>query len=363
MTSADTAPRNRTVQRVVALDALRVAAVLGVVAIHVTGILVSNPEIKGSTSWWIALAVNAGSIWVVPAFVMVSGALLLGPGPHRDGPAAFYRRRLLRLGPAFVFWPLFYIFVVRMLLSGAELSPWQVLGLLASGTPYTHLYFLFLIVGLYAVAPVLAAFLRGGGERRARLFAASVLTVTILTYTAASALTAIGQPHPIMLSALTQWLPYVGYFLAGWALRNVIPRGMWLAVVIVATVGVLAEIVWQSGTRSSHPTLNAVLPLGYLGLATAIAACGVFLAFQGSFATVTLPDRARRILVALSDAAFGVFLVHFVVLILVRMAVEQLVGGVASSLPVTAFIWVVVVVLSFAVSLVARRIPFVRRLF
>lgn len=363
MSSADAPLLTRTGERVVALDALRVAAVLGVVAIHVTGIMVSNPEIKGSVSWWIALAVNAGSIWVVPAFVMVSGALLLGPGPHRDGPAAFYRRRLLRLGPAFVFWPLFYIFVVRMLISGAVLTPFGVIGLLAAGTPYTHLYFLFLIVGLYAVAPVLAAFLRGGGERRARIFTGSTLAVTILTYTLAAALTTIGQPQSIVLNALTQWLPYVGYFLAGWALREFIPRGIQLAAVILLTVGLLAEIVWQSGTRTDHPTLNAVLPLSYLGLATVLASCGVFLSFQGTFAAFTLPPRARKVLVALSDAAFGVFLVHFVVLILVRMAVAELVGGVAGSLAVTAFVLVVVLVLSFAISLLARKVPYLRRLF
>ncbi|MFF2274906.1 acyltransferase [Agromyces sp. NPDC058126] len=363
MTHADAPPLRRAVERVVALDGLRVAAVLGVVAIHVTGIMVSNPEISGSMSWWLALAVNAGNIWVVPVFVMVSGALLLGEGTHRNGPASFYRRRLLRLGPAFVFWPLFYIFVVRMLISGAELTPLGVVGLLAAGTPYTHLYFLFLIVGLYAVAPVLAAFLRGGGEGRARIFAASALAATILTYTLASVFTAIGQPQSIVLNALTQWLPYVGYFLAGWALRVFVPRGTTLAVVVIATVGLLAEIVWQSGTRADHPTLNAVLPLGYLGLATALAACGVFLSFQGIFAAVALPTRARRVLATLSDAAFGVFLVHFVVLILVRMAVAALGGAVTSSLTVTVIIWLVVVVISFAISLIARRVPYLRRLF
>nr|WP_223169245.1 acyltransferase family protein [Microbacterium sp. MF43] len=344
------------------MDALRVVAVLGVVAIHVYAAMVVDPGIQGTASWWVAVAVNAGSIWVVPVFVMVSGALLLAPGPHRDGPGAFYRKRLLRLGPAFVFWQLFYILVVRLVISRDDLAPGQILASIAAGTPYTHLYFLYLIVGLYAVAPVLEAFLRRGGQRRAVIFAACVLGGTVLTYTIASLLSAVGQEHSIVLSALTQWIPYVGYFLAGWALRDFAPRAIWLVGTIAVTAAVIAEIVWQSGTRADHPVLNTVMPLGYLGLAPALAALGVFATFHGLFARRVLRPRAQRVLAMLSDAAFGVFLVHFVIMLVVRAAFAQADAPVTGSLAVTTAIWVVVVVLSFAISLGARRVPYLRRL-
>nr|BFF10659.1 hypothetical protein GCM10025699_19620 [Microbacterium flavescens] len=59
-----------------ALDILRVVAVAGVVAIHVFAATVENEAIRGSGTWWVAVAIDIGFIWVVPAFVMVSGALL-----------------------------------------------------------------------------------------------------------------------------------------------------------------------------------------------------------------------------------------------------------------------------------------------
>ncbi|MFD0595628.1 acyltransferase family protein [Catellatospora coxensis] len=62
------------------LDALRVAAILGVVAIHVFGLMVGNDDLRGTLPWWIATAIDMGAVWCVPVFIMISGALVLAPG-------------------------------------------------------------------------------------------------------------------------------------------------------------------------------------------------------------------------------------------------------------------------------------------
>src|SRR5690606_29586683 len=159
-----------TKTRLWSLDVTRVVAVLGVVAIHVFAELVSNAERRGSMGWWGAVIVDIGFVWVVPVFVMISGALILAPHQYREGTRSFYRRRLLRLAPAVVFWSMFYFLVIRVALTEAPVSRADIARFFLEGRPYTHLYFLWLIVGLYAVAPVLAAFLRDGGARRANIF-------------------------------------------------------------------------------------------------------------------------------------------------------------------------------------------------
>jgi surface polysaccharide O-acyltransferase-like enzyme len=69
-----TVPANASAVRTrsVSLDALRITAILGVIAIQVFGGIVSNPAIRGSGTWWVATAIDVGSIWVVPVFVMAS---------------------------------------------------------------------------------------------------------------------------------------------------------------------------------------------------------------------------------------------------------------------------------------------------
>ncbi len=154
-------------QRRWALDVLRIVSVIGVVAIHVFGNMVGNDAVHGSIRWWGAVIVDLGFVWVVPVFVMISGALILEPRQYAKGPADFYRRRLLRLGPAFVFWPLFYVFVVSSVMAG-RLADWRASARRRRRPPQLHAPVLPLVDRrLYVVAPVLAAFLRDGGRRRA----------------------------------------------------------------------------------------------------------------------------------------------------------------------------------------------------
>ncbi|MBD8022236.1 acyltransferase [Microbacterium gallinarum] len=348
--------------RIPALDILRVVAVAGVVTIHVFAATVENDSIRGSGTWWVAVALDIGFIWVVPAFVMVSGALLLTQRMQGEGPAVFYRKRLLRLGPAFVFWQLFYIVVVRTWMTGQELGLGAALGLIAGGRTYTHLYFLWLIVGLYAVAPVLWPFLRDGGRRRAVILATCVILATAAVYTIAALFGATGSPRPINLTALTQWLPYVGYFVAGAAFAGIVVSSSRAIAMAVGVTALLGFAIWEYGVSPDFPAVRAALPVTYTSVVTAGATIGIFLLTQRFFAGRVGPA-AGRVWRTLSDASFGVFLVHFVIMIALRMLLPDLARTATESIGAAVLMWLAVVILSFAVSLASRRIPFVRRVF
>lgn len=322
--------------------------------------MVVNAEIRGSTGWWAAVALDIGFVWVVPVFVMISGALVLEPRQHAAGPAPFYRRRLLRLAPALIFWSLFYFLAIRTGVTGAAITRVDIASFVLDGRPYTHLYFLWLIVGLYAVAPILAAFLRDGGRRRALILAAAVLAATIITASSSSLLGALGSPRPLTLMALTQWVPYVGFFVAGWALRETLLRGWALVGAIAGTLVALVLPVIQYGVRPAFTLLDAVAPVSYFGPVVAAATVGIFVCANSMLADWQPGERAGRLLRELSDSAFGVFLVHFAIMVILR--------GIApfdraeASFTLSLLEWTVVVVLSFVVVIGVRRVPLLRRL-
>jgi surface polysaccharide O-acyltransferase-like enzyme len=347
------------------LDALRIISILGVISIHTFGGIVTNDAVRGSGSWWLANALDIGFIWVVPVFVMVSGALVLAPRMHQDGPGAFYRKRLLRLGWAFVFWQVFYVVVVYMGLSGAPLSWRQAAGLVYDGTTYTHLYFLWLIVGLYAVAPILYAFLRDGGQRRAGLLALGLIAATTLVYVGASVLSHFGTPRSVPLMALTQWIPYAGYFAAGWALRELRLRGWRLLAGAVATIAAIVSATLLYALPDRAPLLHALLPVNYLGPLVVLSAVGVFVVGNSVFDALQprLPARASRAVAVVSDAVFGVYLFHFFLLVLAQRLWPELAVRRAETWWVAAVLAAAIAVVSFAVSMAMRRVPFVRRLF
>jgi surface polysaccharide O-acyltransferase-like enzyme len=342
-------------------DALRVAAICGVVAIHIIGLFLGNRGAQGGTRWWLAVAVDVGAIWAVPVFVMLSGALVLTPAAHAAGPAAFYRKRFARIIPAMIVWHLVYLLLVRGWLHGESLAPRRVAVMLIDAKIYTALYFLWLIAGLYLLAPVLATWLHAGGPRRALATAGSILGWTLVAWALPGVSALLGATRPVTLGAWTQWGAYVGYFVAGWALHKLILSRRALAAAAVLAVVLLAELIWQYGQRGRFPVLDAVLPVHYLGAVTAAVSICLLLVAVGVGARWSPPEHVRQVLKRLSDASFGVFLVHLLIFALVQEAVPATRG--AGSLSALVGTYAVVLVASFAVSVGAARVPYLRAIF
>lgn len=359
--SAHAAPTTSTGHRW-DFDLLRILAILGVVAIHVFGLILGSPELKGTSTWTFAVVLDIGSTWCVPIFVMLSGALLLDPRAHRAGPGAFLRRRAVRLLPAVVVWHLVYLVVVRKVLLESELDPSTVAVNFIDGKVYTALYFLWLILGLYLVAPVLAAFL-GGDTRRARvvavlacLWCAAVVTLPVLAGY-------LGFPRARVDTLVTMFVPYIGLFVAGYAWREPRRSGLrWVAAGVVAAALVAFNVLlFLAGPSDLVALLKAVVPINYATVPTVVASIALFLFVIDLCARLDPPAPVRRVLQTLGNATFGVFLVHLVFVAIVRRWSPDFYADPA---PVAKTqLYLLVVVASFATSVVAARIPLLRRVF
>ena len=274
------------------LDVLRIIAIVGVVAIHTFSWVVTNPEQVGSVQRVVAIAVDLGFVWAVPVFVMISGALILRPSTFARGIPSFYRSRALRLVPALVFWNLVYLFIAKWFLLDVRPSLRGLVEMTMDGRFYTQLYFLWIVLGLYLVAPVLAAFLKDGGTARALITAGVALVWAVVVFTLPITVDALfGVQRPIAVSFLLLWLPYVGYFLAGYALSLVELRRwmVWSALAVAVATGALT--IWQYASRGSVPLLDALSPVSYYGPIVAVLSVAVFVFFVGTFDTVTFRPR------------------------------------------------------------------------
>ncbi|CAN5342594.1 acyltransferase [soil metagenome] len=347
--------------RLLGYDLLRIWSILAVVAIHTFGQFAVDDSARGNVSWWAGLALQTGSIWCVPVFVMLAGALSLRPEAHRMGARAFLVKRGRRIIPAILVWTVVYLVGVRILLLHEHLSGAQVLQTLVDASVYPQLYFLWLIAGLYLVAPVIAAFLKDGGEHRALIFAVVAMTGTVVIFTTPYVYKHYGIDVPLYLQALTMWLPYVGYFVMGYALsRLTLPR--WL----IGTCGVLAIAlatltIFEVADPIRFRVLQIISPPSYLGAIVGLLAVCVFVAGVSLLGRIPLGPRASRFVVMMSEATFGVFLIHLLVLLLPY----QLLAGFRQH---TSFVeavvaYVSIVTLSFAMTVGARKIPVLRAVF
>ncbi len=344
------------------LDLLRVVAILGVVVIHVIPLIQTNEELRGTDTWNFSVVIQTVAIRCVPLFIMISGVLVLAPRMHVRGPWDFYRRRAARLLPAVVFWHLVYLFAIRVWLQGGTLTAKGVAIELIDARVYTALYFLWLILGLYLVAPVLTSFLSQGGRGRAIgtavvavLWASAVWSTPMVTGMLGA------EPRSNLGGMLTWWIFYVGTFVAGWAWREPRPtsrRWMWALPLGLALVGLQ---VWQNLNPGEHRWLFALLPPGYISVTTTLSTILLFVGVIDLCAKVDLPERAARAIRVLGQATFGVFLFHLVVVALIRKWMPEFY---ADPRPIAKLqMYGLVILVSFAVSMLASRIPFLRRVF
>ena len=220
-------------------------------------------------------------------------------------------------------------------------------------TAYPHLYFLWLIAGLYVVAPLLHAFLKGGPLGRSLLVGGTALVASVLVVTLPHLAGFRESSPPVDLNALTFWIPYVGYFVVGYALAHVRVSLRWACVVSCVGIAAGAVTVWQSSSGSDLAWLNAVSPVEHFGVIVVIFSASVFVAVPRLVRALAPGAAMGRVLTRLADATFGVYLVHLILLLVVDRIFDGYHRHASAS---EAFIaYAITVVSSFAMVMLVKR--------
>lgn len=335
-----------TDQRDFRLDLLRILSVFAVVWLHVAAGVAQNPDWQ-SADWWTGNVADALSRWCVPVFVMISGALLLSHPSERD-PMGFYKRRLARLLVPIVFWTAFYLLFRAY--TDSRFTAAEALRSVIAGTPYYHLWFLYMIAGLYAVTPFLRQIVAASPPA---MLAAFIAGCFILGSSESLRLHLVGEAAA--WTFLPTFLPYIGYFVCGYYLHTHARQTSRLPLVALALAG--AAII-ALGTAALQPYIGARawgVMHAYQGVFTILMSVSVFL--WGLNLRLDSP-LLRSVVAQLSSLTFGIFLVHlawFHFLVRTRLGIlmtEPLIG-----IPVLSL--VVFAVSAVTVAIMAA-IPYVR---
>ena len=244
---------------------LRLMALYAVIILHCTAPLLMGYGKVSVNDWWVADFLNAMVRFAVPVFVMITGALLL----HREYEiGGFLKKRLTRVVIPFLFWSLVYVWYSwynEEITFGADAwaNTKQVLHLLKYGSSY-HLWYVYMLIGLYFFIPVIGKFVRNAPEKEILYFLIVWFAVMLIT-----------QPY------LTRYNPavdmhyfagYAGYLVLGHYLAfkdfNVKYLGRWMILlfvfsIILIAVGSRLLIQYPSwpGTMLYEPVNPAVLTL------------------------------------------------------------------------------------------------------
>jgi len=138
-------------------DLIRTLAMILVIVLHSSNETLQLLSSGSTAYWWTAVVYKSLALSCVPLFVMLSGALLLQPSKLNESIRVFLKKRLSRIGLAFGFWSgvyiawSFYITKSPLTLINIVESIWYSL---FTGA-YYQFWFIYLIVGLYLITPIL----------------------------------------------------------------------------------------------------------------------------------------------------------------------------------------------------------------
>jgi surface polysaccharide O-acyltransferase-like enzyme len=295
-------------------DLCRVVAIYGVILIHSCGAFFYAYGNVPLFDWLVANALDSAVRVAVPLFVMISGAMLLKPGIPTYTPGEVALRVFKVLIPL-LFWS-----AVHLYRSNALGTYGQGMLTIFSQPAMYHLWFVYMIVGLYLIMPFLQAIyevLRTRPSMSAYFFVVWFAVASVPFY---------WQLPVLGIMQMSSFLGYGGFFILGALIagmpRSAIPRWFSLAVYATCTV-VTFYLTWQFSESAGVAVERAYV---YFTPNVVIASIAAFLAFL----SVELSGRAAAIFHWLSDRSFIIFFVHVVILEyvrysdMIRAATEQL---------------------------------------
>jgi len=342
-------------------DLLRVLASIAVVVLHISAGWLDQTTV-GSSSWTVLITYDALTRWCVPMFVMLSGAFLLDPKKGVNLKDIFLKY-ILRILIALLVWGTFYA-VASYLLSGGQFSWDGVLSALRKvlwADTHYHLWFLYMMIGLYLLTPVLRAFVRGASRRDLHWF-------FLLVFLFYSLLPVLQILFPVRMALPSAWtnrfnihlvLGYVGYYVAGYYLKNyTLGR---LPEFIIYILGILGGVatVWGTLSLSERAGSFCSTLFEYRAPNVLFMAVAVFVLFRYVLGVSEERSRRQR-LGGVARISFGIYLIHeFFIMLLREFDISTLSFNPVVSVPVLS---AAVFLCAFLVAWLISKIPLLGRL-
>ncbi|MEX1829921.1 acyltransferase [Luteibacter sp. CQ10] len=334
-----------TRERAFGMDVTRAAACAMVVLLHVA----ATYFYSFGPLWIPALIYDAFTRGCVPIFIMLSGALLL---PKEEPISLFFRKRAFRIIPPLVFWTIVYV----SLFGERSVSLSDQLGTYLT-RPYGHLWYFYVLIGLYLSAPYLGKMFRASNERETRIFLilwfffACVLEQLRIIYSP--------QFKPETVFGTQLFSGYLGFFVLGAYLQQygkiATPKRRWTCV--IAFTGASAATACLTYVHSMH--VGKPEESFYFSYLTPLVAVAGMSAFAFFSSITSLPNYLATPIAMISDCSLGIYCVHVMI---ISFFVERL--HMADFFHTTWFkiplLWAAIFLSATSLIYLVRKIPLMR---
>lgn len=334
--------------RILWIDWAKALATLAIVLIHVSAVYtVSTPSL--SSEWYLFLNLNTIDRFGIMLFLFASGFLIL----RKPEPITNLTKRFKRLLPPFLFWFTVYTLVAWTLFHPEEninwFFPFYIKGLVDPSGFFITFWFVYLILGLYLIAPVLSKWIQGAKVYELEYFIVICLIFWVITF--------IGEVtnYPITFTSYFQYFSQgIGCFVLGYylAIKNSkytkskkFGLKLYLAGLLVTYIGaiLLAEITGVANTLTNFsPTI-------------CIQTIGLFIILKNINFEKT-PKVLNSMAVSLSNNSYAFYLIQIPVIWTITLLLEP--WNVDPLMKILVMFVITVVVISLLLK-VLKKIPYI----
>lgn len=291
-------------------DYLRIISSFFVVMLHVSAVFWYNRPVQ-SMDWMISNCLNIVTRISVPLFVMISGALFLSP--QKEIPLrALWTKNIFRLFFLFLFWNTLY--AILPCFENAQDKPdiSEVLQSILSGR--YHLWFLPMLMGLYALIPFLRTWLKTASKTELQYFMLLFFFFQVIRTSIQSFFN---------LQAVVEFLEYfdwavvcsyLGYFILGYYLFHI---GISPKTIKYLTIGMpfyyLGNILFST-LLSLHFGYARNSFFDSYGVFTFLTTITVFCIFTKKKEQDAPSAYTKTLLNELSKSTLGIYLMHLMIM-------------------------------------------------
>ena len=291
------------------VDLIRALAIVLVIMLHAA--IEPHPIVTQINQaevfrWWSVDIYDSLAQPCVPLFVLLSGALLLQPSKTDEPMGVFFKKRLNRIALPFLFWGIAY-FAWSYLIDNEPFTFGSILQGIQTG-PYYHFWFLYMIVGLYLITPVLRVLVSHSDRR--------LLRYSLIVWFVGTAIVPLIGLFDNTIVDNKVFLPvgWVGYFILGAYLLKVQLKP------IILYISLFTAFVWTAA-GTYFMTLNVGGTNSYfffneLGANIILASVSIFLLLR-SISPINLENHVPRfnwLIHKIGQNTLPIYLFHVMVL-------------------------------------------------
>lgn len=296
-------------QRVLYLDIVRILACLMVILMH-------SPQPHSAHS----LVLSSISLLAAPCiglFFMVSGALIL---PVSQPINIYLKHRFTKIVIPVLFWSLFYLLIRYFNADDLEELFISIISIPFSTQGCAHFWFIYVLIGLYFLAPIISAWLQKASKREIEFYL--LLWLVTMCYPIINSFIRVNDE---VSGILYYFAGYVGYFVLGYYLHNYIKYwNIWiLAAMYILPLGCAVVC------KLSEFEVDFYSVFWYLSISVVSMCVALFMVIKKLFAVIKLNKWLENALIDFSRCSFGIYLIHLFVVrdVLWRMDLTFLPNG------------------------------------